>query len=109
MTSEWHTGDQSGPFLTQGAAGYVGQQRDTALAFTWQAAHDALAATQVILTKCDAILAAIANLVPGTGGGIGPADLAAAVADLKAEVRDAVADLGEGGAVQVRADPDAHP
>jgi len=62
MASEWHSGDQSGPFLTQGAAGYVGQQRDTALAFAWQAAHDALAAAQAASAKCDQILTALANL-----------------------------------------------
>jgi GH25 family lysozyme M1 (1,4-beta-N-acetylmuramidase) len=62
MASEWHTGDQSGPFLTQGGAGYVGQQRDTALAFAWQAAHDALAAAQAASAKCDQILTALANL-----------------------------------------------
>jgi hypothetical protein len=42
-----------------------------------------------------------------TGGGLTPADLDEAVSDVKAEVRDAVADLGEGGAAQVRDDPDA--
>jgi len=40
---------------------------------------------------------------PTVGGG-GDADLGPAVADLKAEIRDAVADLGEGGAAQVRTD-----
>jgi hypothetical protein len=39
----------------------------------------------------------------GTGGGID----SATVAELKTEIRDAVADLGEGGAAQVRDDPDA--
>jgi len=36
------------PFLTQGSAGYAGQQRDTALAFAWQeagSAHTAAAST----------------------------------------------------------------
>ena len=39
----------------------------------------------------------------GGGGGITGGDLAAAVAEINAETRDAVADLGEGGAAQVRA------
>jgi hypothetical protein len=38
MGSEWHTGEPNGPFLTQGNSGYAGQQRDTAAAFTYQAA-----------------------------------------------------------------------
>lgn len=41
MDSEWHTGGASGPFITQGNPGYAGQQRDTALAFTYQAATEA--------------------------------------------------------------------
>lgn len=74
MASEWHQGDESGPFLTQGAAGYVGQQRDTALSFAWQAAHDALAAAQAADAKAGQALealarieAALAALAPGGG------------------------------------------
>lgn len=40
--------------LTQGTPGYAGQQRDTALAFAWQAAHDAKANTDAIIAKLDA-------------------------------------------------------
>jgi hypothetical protein len=57
--SEWTAApNASQPWaLTQGTAGYAGQQRDTALAFAWQAAHDANA-------KADQILADLANPVP---------------------------------------------
>ncbi len=68
-TSEWHTGEESGAFLTQGNPGYAKQQRDTALAFTWEAAHEAMTAAKAALVKCDEILAAIAAL--GGGGGTG--------------------------------------
>lgn len=36
MSSEWHTGEPNGPFISQGNPGYAGQQRDTAMAFTWE-------------------------------------------------------------------------
>jgi hypothetical protein len=57
--SEWTAApDASQPWvLTQGTAGYAGQQRDTALAFAWQAAHDAN-------DKAGQILANQANPVP---------------------------------------------
>ena len=65
MASECaHRRPARGPFRHPGAAGYVGQQRGTALAFAWQAAHDALAAAQAASDKCDRILAALANLCP---------------------------------------------
>jgi len=67
MPSEWHTGDANGPSLTQGAAGYAGQQRDTALAFAWQAANEANTKADQALAKLDQVLAAIAAL-PGGGG-----------------------------------------
>ena len=88
MASEWHTGDESGPNLTQGNPGYANQQRDTALAFAWEAAHNAATdaaaaktAAEAANAKCDQILAALANLTPGgglvahthTGGETGPA------------------------------------
>jgi GH25 family lysozyme M1 (1,4-beta-N-acetylmuramidase) len=73
MSSEWHPGEPDGPFLTQGNPGYAGQQRDTALAFAWQAASDALAAAQAASAKCDQILAALANI--GSGNGLTPAEL----------------------------------
>lgn len=50
--------------------------------------------------KLDAILNALAAIVAAGGS----ADAAAILAGVKAEIRDAVADLGEGGAAQVRAD-----
>lgn len=53
--------------LTQGNPGYVGQQRDTALAFAWEAAHEAMVASKAALAKCDEILAA---LKAGGGGGL---------------------------------------
>jgi len=68
-TSEWHTGEESGAFLTQGNPGYAKQQRDTALAFTWEAAHEAMTASKAALAKCDEILAAIAALGGGGAGG----------------------------------------
>lgn len=65
MASEWHTGDENGPFLSQGNAGFSGQQRDTALAFAWQAAYEAN-------TKADKVLSELAEikalLVAGGGG-----------------------------------------
>jgi len=64
MASEWHEGDESGAFLTQGNPGYAGPQRDTALAFSWEAAHEAMVAAKAALAKCDEILAAL-----GQGGG----------------------------------------
>lgn len=51
--------------LTQGDAGYAGQQRDTALAFAWQAAHEARVAAQQTLAVAEQILA----LVQAGGGG----------------------------------------
>jgi hypothetical protein len=39
--------------LTQGAPGYAGQQRDTALAFTWKAANEAAAGMTELLTAAD--------------------------------------------------------
>lgn len=50
--------------------------------------------------KLDAIIATLAAVVAAGGS----TDAAAILAGVKAEVRDAVADLGEGGAAQVRAD-----
>jgi hypothetical protein len=79
MPSEWHTGEPSGPLLTQGSPGYAGQQRDTALAFAWQASHEAQLAAQLAVTKCDEILALLKGQTPGNvgahiheGGATGP-------------------------------------
>lgn len=62
MPSEWHTGEPSGPFLTQGPEGYAGQQRDTALGFTWQAAGDAAATAHEVAGKVDEVLTRLAAL-----------------------------------------------
>jgi hypothetical protein len=48
--------------LTQGTAGYAGQQRDTALAFAWQASNEAKANTAVILDVVKRIAADVAGL-----------------------------------------------
>ena len=69
MASEWHVGSESGAFLTQGNPGYVGQQRDTALAFAWQAAQDAQKAAEAALAACNQILDL---LKAGNGGGATP-------------------------------------
>jgi hypothetical protein len=68
MASEWHGGNESGPFLTQGNPGYAKQQRDTALAFCWEAAHEAMVAARAAVAKCDEILAALGQ--GGAGGGL---------------------------------------
>jgi hypothetical protein len=68
MPSEWHTGEPSGPMLTQGNPGYAGHQRDTALAFTWQAAHEAQVAAQLAVTKCEEILALLKEQTSGNAG-----------------------------------------
>lgn len=62
MASEWHVGDVTDSNLTQGNKGYAGQQRDTALAFAWEAAHNANETAARVEAKCDQILAAIAAL-----------------------------------------------
>ena len=65
MASEWHTGDANGSALTQGSAGYAGQQRDTALAFAWQAAHEANEKADQALAALAEIKTMIAALAPG--------------------------------------------
>lgn len=79
MTSEWHTGAGQDPYLTQGNPGYAKQQRDTALAFAWEAAHKAAEAALLAVTKCDEILALLKAGGTGTltdhtheGGTTGP-------------------------------------
>jgi len=47
----------------------VGQQRDTALAFAWQAAQDAQKAAEAALAACNQILDL---LKAGNGGGATP-------------------------------------
>lgn len=53
MSSEWAaTPNQAQPWaLTQGNQGYVGHQRDTALAFTWETAARALSGIQELLQR----------------------------------------------------------
>ena len=51
--------------LTQGAAGYAGQQRDTALAFAWQAAHEANDKADQALAALAEIKTMVAALTPG--------------------------------------------
>ena len=51
--------------LTQGAAGYAGQQRDTALAFAWQAAHEANDKADQALSALAEIKTMVAALAPG--------------------------------------------
>jgi hypothetical protein len=60
--SEFHTGAPNGPFLTQGAAGYAGQQRDTALAFAWSAAVEAGAAAASAVALLNEVKADLAEL-----------------------------------------------
>lgn len=43
--------------LTQGTAGYAGQQRDTALAFTWQSANEANTNTKTLIELVKALAA----------------------------------------------------
>lgn len=57
MASEWHVGEALGAALTQGAPGYAGQQRDTALAFAWQQASTAATAATANGAKLDQLLA----------------------------------------------------
>jgi len=71
MASEWHTGDENGPALTQGTAGYAGQQRDTALAFAWQAAAEARALAEQAVAGIAELKTLIQGLPGGgTGGGL---------------------------------------
>jgi hypothetical protein len=104
VPSEFHTGDPNGPYLTQGPAGVSGQQRDTAIAWTW-AGVTALTAKVEALTQ---VITTLANTISNGGGDVDTAAILAGVderlAKLAEETRDAVADLGEGGAAQVRAD-----
>lgn len=65
MPSEFHTGEPNGPFLTQGNQGYAGQQRDTALAFTWQAAAEANNKGSETLAKLAELKAAVGTLSVG--------------------------------------------
>lgn len=67
MASEWHVGEPNGAGLTQGAEGYAGQQRDTALAFAWKAASDAAAAAATANGKLDALTVKIDALTAAVG------------------------------------------
>lgn len=50
--SEFHTGEANGPFLTQGTWA-AGNQRDTAMAFTWQNTQTILELLQLVASKVD--------------------------------------------------------
>jgi len=100
-TASPSTDPAKAPFLTQGNTGYAGQQRDTALAFAWQAAHDANTKAAEALTrlatlgnKVDEILALLHD--GGTLPSSGPVDLTDAAV---AKVADATAD-------EIAADPE---
>lgn len=107
MGSEWHVGEPNGAALTQGAPGYAGQQRDTALAFTWQQATTAAAMAAANGAKLDQLLtaataetardAALKTVVDAlaaaiTAGG-GSVDVAAILAGVADAVHDAVEPL----------------
>jgi hypothetical protein len=84
--------------LTQGSAGYAGQQRDTALAFAWQAANNAnagvtklLAAAEADAVRDAAMMAAITGLA--TAGGVEAAPIVAAVEAVRDEARVKFAEL----------------
>jgi len=84
--------------LTQGTPGYAGQQRDTALAFTWQASNEAaqgvsklLAAAEADEVRDKAALAAIQALA--TAGGVDGAPIVAAVNAVRDEARARFAEL----------------
>jgi len=68
-TEEWAASPGANTWaLTQGNAGFVGQQRDTALAFAWEAAHNANEKADKALVALDEIKAMIAALTPPAGG-----------------------------------------
>lgn len=62
MASEFHTGEASGPFLTQGSPGYAGQQRDTALAFAWQASVESAEVAREIKALVSSMKADLAQV-----------------------------------------------
>jgi hypothetical protein len=112
--SEWTFVQQSDADqwkLSQGTAGYAGQARDTALAFTWKAADTAnakLDALTAMVAAQTTIIQTLADAVNNAGGSVDTAAILEAMdaklAQVMREQRDAVADLGEGGAAKVRAD-----
>lgn len=85
-----------------------GQARDTVLAIAAGAASDSLAEIRALRATVETMAETIAALAKGQGGNIDVAAILAGVdqrlAVVRADVRDAVADLGEGGAAQVRAE-----
>jgi hypothetical protein len=95
--------------LTQGTAGYAGQQRDTALAFAWQASNEAAAGVSKLLAAAEAdevrdkaVLAAIEALA--AGGGVDPAPVIAAVNAVRDEARKRFTELlAEVAAAETRA------
>lgn len=78
--------------LSQGNPGYAGQQRDTAIAFTWQAAHDAAVAAQEAL----ALLKTVAAKT-----GVTPDELAAVQAAAKTGAAEAFAEQRDAFVAQV--------
>jgi len=95
--------------LTQGTPGYAGQQRDTALAFAWQASSEAaqgvsklLAAAEADEVRDKAVLAAISALA--AGGGVDPAPVIEAVNKVRDEARARFEELlAEVAAAETRA------
>jgi hypothetical protein len=86
--------------LTQGAPGYAGHQRDTALAFTWQHAATAADGVAKLLTAAAAEVArdaaaraAIDALAAAITAGGGSVDVAAVKAAINDAVHDAVEPL----------------
>jgi hypothetical protein len=85
--------------LTQGAPGYAGQQRDTALAFAWKASNEAaqgvvklIAAAEADEVRDKAVLAAITALTTG-GGDVDTAIVVNAVNEVRDEARARFAEL----------------
>lgn len=90
--------------LTQGTPGYAGQQRDTALAFTWQASDGANKGVQQLLAAADAekardaaesaaivgLTTLVQQLAAGTGGDVDIAPVVSAVNAAADRVRDDV-------------------
>lgn len=84
--------------LTQGSEGFAGQQRDTALAFTWQASNKAAANTDKLLAAAAAdeardaaILAAVKALAVATGSD--PTPILDAIEVVRSETHDLVTQL----------------
>jgi len=99
--------------LTQGTPGYAGQQRDTALAFAWQASNEAaqgvnklLAAAEADEVRDKAVMAAIQNLAIASG--LDPTPILAAVAEVRDEARARFAQLADQHAAEMTARAQEH-